>query len=40
MGSFIPKATDGAILLAMEHGGSENDQIYLLDRANFTHARC
>ena len=36
MGEFIPKATDGAILLSMSAGGSENDQIYLLDRANFT----
>jgi dipeptidyl aminopeptidase/acylaminoacyl peptidase len=35
-GSFIPKSEDGAILLAMDTGGSENDQIYLLDRKNFT----
>jgi dipeptidyl aminopeptidase/acylaminoacyl peptidase len=35
-GSFIPKAADGAILLSMSQGGSENDQLYLLDRANFT----
>jgi dipeptidyl aminopeptidase/acylaminoacyl peptidase len=34
-GGFIPKAQDGAILLAMSQGGSENDQLYLLDRANF-----
>ncbi len=35
-GGFLRKATDGAILLAMDRGGSENDQIYLLDRQNFT----
>jgi dipeptidyl aminopeptidase/acylaminoacyl peptidase len=34
-GAFIPKATDGAIVLSMSRGGSENDQLYLLDRANF-----
>ena len=34
-GSFIPKATDEAILLSLSAGGSENDQVYLLDRANF-----
>ncbi|MDX1948214.1 MAG: S9 family peptidase [Pirellulaceae bacterium] len=35
-GGFLPKATDGAILLSMSAGGSENDQVYLLDRAKFT----
>jgi dipeptidyl aminopeptidase/acylaminoacyl peptidase len=35
-GKFIPRATDGAIVLAMSQGGSENDQLYLLDRAKFT----
>jgi dipeptidyl aminopeptidase/acylaminoacyl peptidase len=35
-GTFIPKATDGAVLLSMDRGGSENDQIYLLDRTKFT----
>jgi dipeptidyl aminopeptidase/acylaminoacyl peptidase len=34
-GSFIPEAKDGAILLSISAGGSENDQIHLLDRANF-----
>lgn len=31
-GRFIPKATDGAILMSMSQGGSEDDQVYLLDR--------
>jgi len=35
-GHFIPKAGDGAIVFAMSQGGSENDQLYLLDRAKFT----
>jgi dipeptidyl aminopeptidase/acylaminoacyl peptidase len=35
-GGFIPKQTDGAILLSMSTGGSENNQGYLLDRQNFT----
>ena len=34
-GEFVPKAKDGAILLSLSAGGSENDQIHLLDRANF-----
>lgn len=34
-GRFIPSATDGAILVSMSQGGSENDQVYLLDRAAF-----
>lgn len=33
-GSFVPKATDGAVLLTMSKGGNENFQIYLLDRLN------
>jgi dipeptidyl aminopeptidase/acylaminoacyl peptidase len=35
-GGFIRKAQDGAILLSMSKGGSENDQLYLLDQANFS----
>ncbi len=31
-GSFVPKSTDGAILFAMDKGGKENYQLYLLDR--------
>jgi len=31
-GRFIPKAKDGAILMLMSQGGSEDDQVYLLDR--------
>jgi hypothetical protein len=34
-GAFIPKATDGSILMLMDAGGNENDQVYLLDRRNF-----
>lgn len=34
-GSFIPRATDGSILMLMDAGGNENDQVYLLDRKNF-----
>lgn len=34
-GMFIPRATDGSILLSMDAGGNENDQVYLLDRQNF-----
>lgn len=30
-GRFIPKASDGALLLSMSQGGSEKDQIYLFD---------
>ncbi|HUE16240.1 MAG TPA: alpha/beta fold hydrolase [Planctomycetaceae bacterium] len=33
-GRFIPKATDGALLLSMSQGGSERDQIYLFDAAS------
>jgi dipeptidyl aminopeptidase/acylaminoacyl peptidase len=33
-GGFIPKADDGAILLSFSTGGSENNQIHLLDRVN------
>jgi dipeptidyl aminopeptidase/acylaminoacyl peptidase len=35
-GSFVRQAKDGAILLSMSRGGSENDQIYLLDQTKFT----
>src|SRR5207253_9503926 len=34
-GQFIPKANDGAIVVSMSKGGSENDQLYLLDRTEF-----
>lgn len=34
-GWFIPKAKDEAILLSMSTGGSENNQVYLLDRQRF-----
>jgi dipeptidyl aminopeptidase/acylaminoacyl peptidase len=33
-GRFIPKATDGALLLSMSQGGSERDQVYLFDATN------
>ena len=31
-GVFLPAAKDGALLLTMNQGGSENDQVYFLDR--------
>jgi dipeptidyl aminopeptidase/acylaminoacyl peptidase len=34
-GQFLPKATDGAIVVSMSKGGSENDQLYLLDRTEY-----
>ncbi|WP_010588062.1 S9 family peptidase [Schlesneria paludicola] len=34
-GMFIPQATDGAILMTMDSGGNENDQVYLFDRRKF-----
>ena len=34
-GMFIPSATDGSILLTMDSGGNENDQIYFLDRPHY-----
>lgn len=34
-GGFIPRAKDEAILLSMSAGGSENNQVYLLDRQRF-----
>ena len=34
-GGFIPRAKDEAILLSMSTGGSENNQVYLLDRQRF-----
>jgi len=38
-GRFIPKAKDEAIVLSMSRGGSENDQLYLLDRQKYTTTR-
>lgn len=35
-GGFIPNAKDGAILLSLSTGGSENNQVYFLDQQNFT----
>jgi len=32
-GGFIPEAKDGALLVHMSRGGSENDQVYFFDRA-------
>lgn len=34
-GGFVPKATDEAMLLSMSVGGSENNQVYLLDRQRY-----
>lgn len=34
-GMFIPRATDGSILITMDTGGNENDQIYFNDRRKF-----
>jgi dipeptidyl aminopeptidase/acylaminoacyl peptidase len=34
-GQFIPKATDEEMLLTMDLGGNENDQVYFFDRAHF-----
>lgn len=34
-GRFIPAARDGSILLSYSTGGNEQNQIFLLDRANF-----
>ncbi|MBI1900180.1 MAG: prolyl oligopeptidase family serine peptidase [Planctomycetia bacterium] len=34
-GGFIPKAKDGAILLSMDQGGTENSQLLLLDRTAY-----
>lgn len=31
-GAFIPEAKDGALIVTMGRGGSENDQVYFLDR--------
>ena len=38
-GSFLPKATDGAIVMLMDSGGNENDQVYLLNRQKFATMR-
>jgi len=34
-GVFLPRQTDGAVLLMMDSGGNENDQVYLLDQKNY-----
>jgi hypothetical protein len=34
-GTFIPKGTDGAILMSMDSGGNENNQVLLLDRFRY-----
>ena len=34
-GQFLPRATDESILLTLSTGGSENDQIFFLDRSRF-----
>jgi dipeptidyl aminopeptidase/acylaminoacyl peptidase len=38
-GRFVPSSRDGAVLATMSRGGSENDQVYLLDRAAFNTTR-
>ena len=38
-GGFLPKQTDGAILMLMDAGGNENEQVYLLDRRKFATTR-
>ncbi len=35
-GRFVPNARDGAVLATMSKGGSENDQVYLIDQAAFS----
>ena len=37
-GTFLPRSTDGSILMSMDAGGNENDQIHLLDRRKFESA--
>lgn len=34
-GVFLPKATDGSVLMSKDTGGNENGQIHLLDRRRF-----
>lgn len=34
-GTFIPQATDGAILMVMDSGGNENGQVHLFDRQKY-----
>lgn len=34
-GTFLPRATDGAVLMMMDSGGNENDQLYVLDRQKY-----
>lgn len=35
-GRFVPSSRDGAVLSILSRGGSENDQVYLIDRVGFT----
>ncbi|MGH7138154.1 MAG: alpha/beta fold hydrolase [Pirellulales bacterium] len=37
-GRFVPTVRDGAVLATMSQGGSENDQVYLIDRVAFSTA--
>ncbi len=34
-GRFLPRSTDGSILMSMDSGGNENNQIHLMDRQNY-----
>jgi dipeptidyl aminopeptidase/acylaminoacyl peptidase len=34
-GRFVPSVRDGAVLATLSQGGSENDQVYLVDRVAF-----
>lgn len=34
-GGFIPRSSDGAILLSLSAGGSENNQVYVLDQQHY-----
>jgi dipeptidyl aminopeptidase/acylaminoacyl peptidase len=38
-GRFIPRASDGALLLSVDSGGNENAQLWLLDRQKFQTTR-
>lgn len=35
-GLFVPRSTDGSILMTMDAGGNENNQVHLLDQRKFT----
>ncbi|HET6882198.1 MAG TPA: alpha/beta fold hydrolase [Pirellulales bacterium] len=35
-GRFVPSSRDGAVLATLSQGGSENDQIYLVDRVAYS----